>query len=240
MRKITRSKGFSTILILVLILFVPGFLYLLMERLGKHEYVKLPIYGEKQLTGEMRRVMGREIPDTLYHQLDAVEFTGWDGRQVTFLGTDSIITVAHLFYTSDSVFSTAILDYMDGVATKFMNKELVELFSISVDPADSPTSLAAVEQRYGDLEAREWRVVANPSVDILNYAREQMLLDAMIDPTDSTHFVISDQIILIDAKRRIRGFYSVSQPSEVKRLEDEIKVQLVEEIRDNPLKVERK
>lgn len=240
MGKTTRSRGFFKVLILALILFVPGFLYLLMERLGTHEYVKLPIYGEKQLTGEMRRVMGREVPDTLYHQLEAVEFTNWNGHPVTFLGSDSVITVAHLFYTADTAFSTAILDYMDRVATKFSSKELVQLFSISVDSRDNSTTLAAIEQQYGNMPDRGWHVVSNPSVDILQYARERMLLDAMVDPADSTRYMISDQILLIDAKRRIRGFYSISHPSEVKRLEDEIKVQLVEEIRDNPLTVEKR
>jgi protein SCO1/2 len=45
---------------------------------------------------------------------------------------------------------------------------------------------------------------------------------------------------LLDSEKRIRGFYDISLRSELDRLEDEIKVQLVEEVRNNPLKVERK
>lgn len=239
MNPVIRPMKFSKIIILAIVLFVPGFLYLLMENLGRHEYVKLPIYGEKSLSGEMRRVMGRERPDTIYHQLDPLPLTNWDGRPVSWMGNDSIISVAHLIYSADSSFSDIALDYMDHLATKFASKASVHLFSITVDPRDSVPVLAKMANRFGDLDRRKWHIVGNPSVDMLAYAREQMLLNASRDPQDSARYMIDDQIILIDGKHRIRGFYPLSQHAELKRLEDEIKLQLVEEIRDNPVRVER-
>ncbi|WP_232046197.1 hypothetical protein [Sphingobacterium daejeonense] len=41
---------------------------------------------------------------------------------------------------------------------------------------------------------------------------------------------------MLDSEKRIRGFYDISLRSELDRLEDEIKVQLVEEVRNNPIK----
>jgi protein SCO1/2 len=67
-----------------------------------------------------------------------------------------------------------------------------------------------------------------------------MLIEAMPVEGDSTKFIISNQFVLLDSEKRIRGFYDISLRSELDRLEDEIKVQLVEEVRNNPLKVERK
>lgn len=239
MNPVIRPMKFSKIIILAIVLFVPGFLYLLMENLGRHEYVKLPIYGEKTLTGEMRRVMGREVPDTLYHQLKPLQLTNSDGRPVSWMESDSIISVAHLIYSSDSAFSEIALDYMDHLATKFASKATVHLYSITVDPNDKVDALHRMASRFGDLDRRKWHIVGNPSTDMLSYAREQMLLNASRDSQDSTKFLIDDQIILIDGKQRIRGFYSLSQHAELKRLEDEIKLQLVEEVRDNPLRVEK-
>lgn len=238
MSKDTRSKGFSKIVILALVLFVPGFLYLLLENMGTNEYVKLPVYGEKRLSGEMRSAMGREIPDTLFHQLEPMVLTNWDGKQVSFLGSDSVITVAHLFYTRDQAFSSIMLEYLDQVATKFQNNELVQLFSLSVDPEDAPAMLKKAISPF--TQRNRWFVTTAPESDLLTYAREQMLLDGMRDPGDSTKFIIGNQFILIDSHRRIRGFYPVSEHTEIKRLEDEIKLQLVEEIRNRPLKIEKK
>ena len=57
---------------------------------------------------------------------------------------------------------------------------------------------------------------------------------------DSSKFIISNNYMLIDTKNRIRGFYDINLKSNLDKLEDEIKVQLVEEIRDNPVKIEKK
>src|SRR5690606_25307343 len=89
MSKTTRSKNISKLIILALVLFVPGFLYILVNKMGSNEYIKLPVFGEKKLSGEMRRVMGREIPDTIFHQLSPVEFVNYDNKPVKFLGTDT-------------------------------------------------------------------------------------------------------------------------------------------------------
>lgn len=240
MNKVIRPKSISKIIILAIVLFVPGFLYLAMENLGTHEYVKLPVYGEKKLSGEMRRVMGRERPDTIFHTLSPLTFTNWDDKQVPFLDNDTTVSVAHLFYAKDAAFSKIALDYMDKLATKFGSKSGVHFYSISVDPSDDASALARVAKQYENMEARQWHIVGNPSTDVFHYAQQKMLLNAAKDTQDSTRFLIDDQVILIDGKHRIRGFYPMSQHSEMKRLEDEIKVQLVEEVRDNPMRVEKK
>lgn len=238
MGKDTRSKGFSKIIILALVLFVPGFLYLFLSNMGTNEYVKLPVYGDKKLSGEMRSVMGREVPDTVFHQLAPMDLVNRDGKAVKFLGNDSVITVAHLFYTQDQAFSSIMLEYLDQVATKFQNNDLVQLFSLSVDPQDTPAMLDSSISPF--TKRKNWFVTTAPTTDMLSYAREQMLLDGMRDPGDPTKFIIGNQFILIDSHHRIRGFYSVSEHTEIKRLEDEIKLQLVEEIRNRPLRVEKK
>lgn len=235
-----RSKGFSKIVILALVLFVPGFLYLFLKNMGTNEYVKLPVFGEKRVTGEMRRSMGREIPDTAFHQLAPIHLTNVDGRQVTFLEGDSAITVAHLFYTKDQAFSTIMFEYLDQIATKFQNNHLVQLFSMSVDPDETVAQLEGILAPFPNRIDRNWFVTLPAGVDMLSYARENMLLEGMRDPVDSSKFIIGNQFILIDSQRRIRGFYPVSEHTEMKRLEDEIKLQLVEEIRNRPLKVEKR
>jgi protein SCO1/2 len=50
-------------------------------------------------------------------------------------------------------------------------------------------------------------------------------------------FIYSDKLILIDKKKRIRGYYSGASLADVTRLNDEIKVLIAEELRemDEPL-----
>lgn len=235
----TRSKRLSKLIILALVLFVPGFLYLLMDNLGTNEYVKLPIFGEKVLSGETRRAMGRDIPDTTYHQLSPLVFETIQGESMPLFASDTSITVVHLFDPNDVTFSKVVLGTMARIAKKFQNVSSVHLFSLNIDPKASRDSLKHFMDEYELLEQKNWHMGYTTDRNLFDYAPQDMLIDAMVDPIDSTRFSVSDKFLLLDSKRRIRGFYGVEQESEIKRLEDEIKVQIVEEIRNNPLKVEK-
>ena len=91
MKNSSKRRNISTIIILAIVLLVPGFLYITLNKIGSNQYLKLPIYGEKKLSGKINRKMGREMPDTLFHQLDTLNLFNADGNQVKFLKEDSEI-----------------------------------------------------------------------------------------------------------------------------------------------------
>lgn len=236
----SRKKNISTLIILVIVLLVPGFLYVLLNRVGTNSYIKLPVYGEKVLSGKMNRNMGRETPDTIFHQLSAIHLLNSAGDSTSFLAQDTAISVVHLFYASDSTLSVGLAKNLRPVAERFSTNAAVRFYSISVDPDDSAAELAAFAQRFNKGLDKYWEFVSSSDIDLLDYSRNQLLIDAMRDPEDSAKYIISNNYVLIDSKRRIRGFYDINLKSNLDRLEDEIKVQLVEELRNNPLKVEKK
>ncbi|MEJ5053048.1 SCO family protein [Sphingobacterium sp. MYb382] len=186
----------------------------------------------------MKRNWGREYPDTIFHTLSDINFLNLKGDSVTLLDVDTAMTVVHLFYSKDQSFSRLMLDNIDGLANRFKENPLVRFYSISVDPQETVASLQAFTKKYKQIDQRHWQVVFHPSVNIFDYAKKDLLIDAMVDPSDSTKFLISNQFVLIDSKGRIRGYYDVSQKVDVDRLEDEIKLQVVEEVRNRPLKIE--
>lgn len=236
----SRKRNFSTLIILVIVLLVPGFLYVLLNRVGTNSYVKLPIYGEKVLSGEMKRNMGRETPDTTYHQVTPISVLNEKGDSISFLGQDTAISVVHLFYSGDSTVSAALAINIRPVVECFRANGKVRFYSLSVDPQDQEEDLLRFAAKYNGGLSQHWDFVANSEADLLTYSREELLVDALRDPADSNKFIIANNYILIDTKKRIRGFYDINLKSNLDKLEDEIKVQLVEEIRDNPVKIEKK
>lgn len=235
MSKRTRRNN-SRIFILALILLVPGFLYIALNRFGSNEYVSLPVFGEKKLSGEMNRKMGREIPDTIFHTLDEIRFHNQDGAPVTIMNKDTVMRVVHLFYTRDQSFSRLMADNMHKLAVRFQQMPTVRLYSLSVDPADSSSQLTEFVKPYPDFSRLNWSLLSQPSRDIFAFANNELLIDGMVDPADSSRFLLGNQIVLIDSKQRIRGFYNISLKGVMDRLEDEIRLQLVEEIRENRIK----
>ena len=185
-------------------------------------------------------MMGREIPDTIFHTVPSLNGINYDDSPAVFLGSDSVITVAHLFYSSDSGLSQQLIKDVASLSERFSSNQHIEFFSLSVDSLDTPSKLREfLTDAYMSVNPR-WRVMRPSGTDMLAFARKSLLVEARASQYTNQPYILSNQLVLIDSEHRIRGFYDISLRSEIERLEDEIKLQLVEEIRNRPLKVERK
>ncbi len=234
-----RKKNISTVIILAIVLLVPGFLYVGLNKIGSNEYLKLPIYGEKVLSGKMNRKMGREIPDTVYHAIKPVILLNSAGDSITAFDQDSIISIVHLFYSNDKGLSTTMLSNLKGVAERFSHNNRIKFYSISLDTTDRNVVLDDIHRKYVGSSNPNWYILGSHG-NFLEYARNNFLIDAFKDPNQSNNFIFGNNFILLDTENRIRGFYDINLKTDIARLQDEIKVQIVEEIRNNPLKIEKK
>lgn len=235
-----QKKGIKTILILAVILLLPGFLYFILNKSGSNSYVSLPIYGKKEVPGTTHRKWGRDIPDTIYHTVPSVDFVNYNGKAVRLLNNDTALSVIHLMYTRDVSLSRTMIKKLDQIANRFIQNKKVKLYSITVDTLfDTPEVLAKYSKVYKPW-TKSWFFVTDPSVDILKFAKESLLQDALVTKDNSKPFIIGSNYLLLDSKGRIRGIYDINVKTDVDRLEDEIKLLLVEEIRNNPATIAQK
>ncbi|WP_293956361.1 MULTISPECIES: SCO family protein [unclassified Sphingobacterium] len=235
-----QKKGIKTILILAVILLLPGFLYFVLNKSGSNTYASLPIFGKKEVPGTTHRKWGRDIVDTIYHTVPSVDFVNYDGKKVHLLDNDTTLSVVHLMYSRDASLSRTMIKRLDQIANRFIQNKKVKLYSISVDTTyDTPAVLAKYAKVYKPW-TKSWFFVTKPSVDIFKFAKESLLQDAMANPEGSKPFIIGSNYLLLDTKGRIRGIYDINVKTDVDRLEDEIKLLLVEEIRNHPATIEQK
>lgn len=229
-----KQSKIANVLILATILALPGFLYAILEHKGSNSYKPLPVYGEKSLTGTFTKRMGEEIPDTLFHTVDSFRLINQDGAVIQYPFSDTTITIVNFFYTGCESFCKHMNDEMERVSMKVVNQKSVRLLTISVDTLnDTPEVLKAYSAEYMPQE-RKWHFLTGRGDGLSNVfelANQQFLLNAVQDPADPTKFVHSSSIVMLDSRNRIRGIYDINRPKEVDRLIDEIKLQLVEEIR---------
>lgn len=227
-----QTNGWKKVVILAVILILPGFLYFLLERKGENRYQDLPIYGEKVLTGTFTSRMGKQVPDTLFHQIEPFSLTDSRGDAVTALGNDTTISVVNFFYTRCATFCRHMNDEMNRVATRFAGNKMVNFYTITVDTAyDKPDVLLEYAEIYQPT-TKKWHFLTAGKDDIYKIARNGFLVDAVQDTTRDMYFIHSSSLILVDSQRRIRGYYDVNQKKEVDRLIDELKLLLVQEIRE--------
>jgi protein SCO1/2 len=223
------------IVVLVLILVVPGFLYYLLTSQGKNRYKPLPIFGPKLLAKTTHRVKGKDIPDTIFHTLSDFKLTDQNGKKVSLTTFDNKIFVAGFFYTHCPGVCDLMNNNVSFLDSIYAKNKMVYFVSITVDPErDSIRVLKSYAKKFKPSSAK-WLFLTGDTSTVYNLARKGFLVNAL--QIDKDNFIYSDKLILIDQNKRIRGYYTGASTDEVNRLDDEIKVLISEELRkkDVPL-----
>lgn len=219
------------IIILVLVLAVPGFLYYLLTVGGKNRYKPLPIFGEKQVAKTTHKVKGKDIPDTIYHRLPDFELTDQNGDKVNLKTFDNKIFVINFFYAGCPSVCMLMNENVNALDSIYSRNKMTYFVSVTVDPKDDDVAgLKKYTSNFKHLSTKRLFLTGDTAT-IYNLARRGLLVDAV--QTGPKDFVYSDKLVLVDGEKRIRGYYNGAQQTEVDRLNDEIKVLITDELRKN-------
>ena len=231
----SKSNIFKKIIILVLILALPGFLYYLLTAKGKNRYLPLSYFGPKTLSGTSHKIKGVTIPDTLYHSLPAFTLTDQDGQTVSLKTLSEKILIVNFFYTRCPNICGVVNNNISGLIDEYSRNKMVQFVTITVDPEhDSVPVIKAYANKY-KANPSKWMFLTGDTATIYSLSRNGFLVNALQE--GSADFIYSDKIILVDKKKQLRGYYSGTDADEITRLDNEIKVQITEELRnrDKPL-----
>ena len=119
---------------------------------------------------------------------------------------------------------------LQRVVEEYKKNPLIKFYSITVDPEhDKPEVLAEYASGLY-ASASKWSFLTGEKSKIFNLAKRDFLVDVM-DTNDPENINHSPMLILVDPKKRIRGYYDGTNKEQVDKLIDEIKVQVAEELR---------
>lgn len=230
-----KSASIKKVLILVTILAVPGFLYNILKEEGKNRYKPLPFFGPKQVASTFHSVRGEQVPDTVYHQLGDFSLMNQNGDPVTIKNYDGKIQVINLFYTKGNTAAVRIANQaMKTFEATYHKNKVVSCISLSIDPAnDTPEILKGYAGQIG-AQAGKWDLLTGDSTTIYNLINKRLFVDAHQENINGEKkFVYSNMFVLLDYQHRIRGYYEATSHEDLSRLDDEIKVLIIEELRNN-------
>lgn len=203
-------------IILLSIIGLPVLFFVFLKS-GRQNYLSLPVYGE--------RVYDEQLKDTVYHILPDFHFTNQLGQPVSLADFDTSIIVANFFFASCKEICPKMNDGMGYVYDKTAGMPNVKFLSHTVDPVnDSVPVLAAYAKRF-KADAPRWQFVTGSKQALYDIAFKGYMVNVVQEDTSIDH---SQNLILIDPWKRIRGVYDGLNEAEVKRLVDEIKVLQVE------------
>jgi len=222
------------ILILVTILAVPGFLYYLLQEKGKNRYKPLAIYGQKQVASTFHSVRGKQIPDTIYHEIRDFKLLNQKADTITWETYKGKIILLNLFYTNGKTYGVDFANKaMEGFSKVYEKNDMIHFIGLSMDTEhDKPETLATYAKELSAI-AGKWDLLTGDSTQVYGLIKNGLLLDALKTTEDGqTKFTFSNMFVLIDSHHRIRGYYEATNQEALSKLDDEIKVLVAEELRN--------
>ena len=177
---------------------------------------RLPIYHPSQLDP---RLVDPSLKGQAgeHHILD---FTLMDqkGALVSLADVKDRIVVADFFFTTCPTICPKMTKQMVRVQEAFADEDRLMLLSHSVTPEmDSVPVLAAYAELHGANYA-QWRFLTGDRKQIYDLARKSYF--AVLDEGDGgpDDFVHTENFVLVDPQRRLRGFYDGTSATDVDRL----------------------
>jgi protein SCO1/2 len=132
------------------------------------------------------------------------------------------IYVANFFFTSCKGICPVMATNMKSVQEKFKDDKDILFLSMSVTPLkDSVSVLKKYAKEKGAIN-NKWHFTTGDKKHIYNLARKSYM--AVLDEGDGDEqdFIHTEQFMLIDKKRQIRGFYDGTKPEDIELLKKNI------------------
>jgi protein SCO1/2 len=187
---------------------------------------KLPVYQPAMVNFEL-------VDSTIqhhkkFHRIADFSLTNQNGKTVTQKDFKGKIYVADFFFTTCPNICIAMTDNLLKVQEKIKNNPNVVLLSHSVTPKiDSVPQLKKYAIEKGVID-KKWNLVTGDKKEIYELARKSYLAvkeDGDGGPFDMIH---TENFILVDPDRRIRGFYDGTDLEEIQRLLEELEILIQE------------
>ena len=181
----------------------------------------LPIYQPAEVNEKL--VDSSIIHVAKYHKISDFNLTNQNGKEITQANYKDKIYVADFFFTTCQDICPVMTKNMYQLQEELKNDNEILLLSHTVIPeVDTVEQLKeyAIENNVDD---SKWNLVTGDKKQIYELARKSYLAveDSNFNEFDMIH---TENFILIDKKKQIRGFYDGTNEKEIEQLLSDIQI----------------
>ena len=157
-----------------------------------------------------------------YHKIADFSFTNQNGKTITQKDYEGKIYVADFFFTTCPTICPIMQDNMVEIQKVFKNNPKVLLLSHTVMPdIDSVPVLKKYALEKGVIDSK-WNLVTGDKKAIFYIARKSYLAVKTETEGELYDMVHTENFILVDDQKRVRGFYDGTNKEEIARLIEDI------------------
>ena len=180
----------------------------------------LPIYNPADVNPEL--VDSTIQYKSKYHTIADFSFVNQNGDTITQKNYEGKIYVADFFFTTCGSICPKMTTNLEEVQKAVLNNPKVMLLSHTVFPeVDSIPVLKEYAIKHNVVDSK-WNLVTGDKKEIYTMARKSYLAVKLGRPDQLYDMVHTENFVLVDQKRRVRGFYDGTNKEEMKRLLEDI------------------
>lgn len=180
----------------------------------------LPIYSPAMVNFELVDSSKQHIKK--FHRIADFKLKNQNNEWVTQKTFKNKIYVADFFFTTCPSICPIMTENMSFIQNTFKNDSSVLLLSHSVTPKiDSVAQLKKYALEKGVIDEK-WHLVTGPKKEIYDLARQSYLAVKINESGNLYDMIHTENFILIDPDRRIRGFYDGTVKEDMKEIQKDI------------------
>ena len=181
---------------------------------------KLPIYQPSMVKFQLVDSTVQHVKR--FHKIADFELINQNNKTVTNKNYDGKIYIADFFFTTCPGICPIMTDNMITLQEKFLDDDQVLLLSHTVTPEiDSVSVLKSYSIEKGVIDSK-WNMVTGDKKQIYNLARKSYLVAEDIEGSHFYDMIHTENFVLVDSRRRIRGFYDGTDEESMNQLVDDV------------------
>ena len=182
----------------------------------------LPYYNDESFTANWLTPKSKE--EKAFHKIPEFNLTNQLGEKVSHKTFEDKIYITDFFFTSCPGICPKMTKNMFKIQEEFKNDSDVLFLSHSVTPGiDSVAVLNTYAKNNGVID-HKWHLVTGDRNEIYNLARDQYFVENDLGvPKDINDFLHTENFLLIDKEKHIRGIYNGLNRASIAQLITDIK-----------------
>ena len=191
---------------------------------------RLPVYSPNDVNPRLVDASVKHIQNN--HSIADFSLINQNGEMITHKNYEGKIYIADFFFTRCQTICLAMAYNMSELQSYYKDDTEIMFLSHSVTPImDSVPVLKTYALNKGVIDGK-WNVTTGNKKHIYELARKSYF--AVLDEGngDENDFIHTEQFILVDKERRIRGYYDGTDKEDMQKIKDDI-ILLKEEYKRN-------
>lgn len=203
-----------------MIKYLTAFLFLCILISCKEKGRKLPYYDTADFTPKW------EMKDkNSFHAIRKFSLIDQEGKAFTEKDLDGKITVADFFFTICPGICPKMAVSMEGIQKEFINDNDILLISHSVMPSKDSVPLLKAYATEKHVIYNKWKLLTGLKSEIYDLGRKYYYVEEDLGVnSDTSIFLHTENFVLIDKNRHIRGIYNSLDNTSMTALVNDIKV----------------